>query len=373
MLEVDLDAIKHNLTFFRSKLDKSTKLMVVLKASCYGTGDFELASMLQSQEVDYFAVACTDEGVSFRKHGVTLPIMVSNPAVDSFPRIINYQLEPAIYSLSILRKLVDFVMRQKKCVSIHIKLETGMNRHGIEEADLDAAINVFLRECPYIRVKSIYSNLAGQESTENDDYTVIQASKFNRMVRRIEQELKIIAIKHLTSTDGILRFPEYHYDMVRLGSGLLGLSGEEKAAAQLEEAMTLKTVISQIRTVPEGSTTDYERNGVALHDMDVAIIEIGYGDGLTRCLGNGVGKVLINGHKANIVGNISMDMSMVNVTGMTFSVGDEVVIFGKLLSVKSLADAAKTIPQEILSNISRRVKRVFCSIYHIQLYIITPH
>lgn len=365
-LEIDLDAIKHNLAFFRNKLDKnSTKLMVVLKASCYGTGDYELASMLQNEEVDYFAVACTDEGVLFRKHGVTIPIMVSNPSVDSFTRMIKYKLEPAIYSLSILRKLVDFVMRQKKHVSIHLKLETGMNGHGIEESDLDAAINVFLRECPFIKVKSIYSNLAGPNATSHDDYARIQATKFDRMIRRIEQELKIITIKHLTSTDGIIRHPEFHYDMVRLGSGLLGLARDDDAKGELVEAMTLKTIISQIRKVKEGSALGQDPDQVAPRDMDVAFIEIGYGDGLIRSLGNGIGKVLVNGHEASFVGNIGMDTSLIDITGMSFGVGDEVTVFGRTSSVKTVANAANTIPQEILSNISRRVKRVFCSIYHI--------
>ena len=358
VLEVDLDAITHNLNFFRSRLALGTQMMAVVKAFAYGSSGFEIAHLLQYHRVDYLAVAYADEGVLLREHGITLPIMVMNPTPESFDKLLAYGLEPEVYSLKLLYALRDFLAMRNKEINIHLKLETGMYRLGFEERELSALVQV-LQITSSLRVIGIMSHLAASADPQHDAYTKSQFALFTKQATYIEERLGICAIKHLLNSSGILRFPEYQLDMVRLGIGLYGVGVDQEVQQQVVIASTLKTVISQIKTVPQGSTVGYGRRGIARKPMQLATLAIGYADGFGRTLGNGVGSVLINGYLAPIVGDICMDMSMVDITDIPAAEGDEVVIFGKELPIDHVAAAMGTIPYEVLTNVSERVKRVY--------------
>ena len=359
VLEVDLGAIIHNLNFFRSKLRKQTKIMVMVKALAYGSSAFEVANLLQHHRVDYLAVAYTDEGVLLREHGITLPIMVMNPTPESFEKLIHYRLVPEIYSINILKAFRNFLNKRNKHAKIHIKLDTGMHRLGIEAEELATLIQV-LKKTPFIKVESIFSHFAAADEQLHDAYTHQQAKQFIKLASSIEEALAINTTKHLLNSSGILRFPTYQLDMVRLGIGLYGVGVEEKVRKDLAIAITFKTVISQIKAIPQGETIGYGRRGIAQKDMKIATIAIGYADGFRRALGNGKGKVWINGYLAPVVGNVCMDMTMVDITHIEASEGDEVVVFGKELPIDAVAAMINTIPYEMLTNISERVKKVYC-------------
>lgn len=358
VLEVDLGAITHNLNFFRSKLTKQPKIMVMVKALAYGSSTFEVANLLQHHRVDYLAVAYTDEGVLLRENGITLPIMVMNPTLESFDKLINYRLVPEIYSISLLKAFRNFLSKRNKHAKIHIKLDTGMHRLGIEEGELDALIQV-LKETPSIEVESIFSHFAASDEQQHDAYTHHQAKQFMKLASSIEEALAINTTKHVLNSSGILRFPEYQLDMVRLGIGLYGVGVDEEVQKNLAVASTLKTVISQIKAIPQGETIGYGRRGIAKKDMKIATIAIGYADGFSRAFGNGKGKVWINGYQSPVVGNVCMDMTMVDITHIEASEGDEVVVFGEELPLAAVAAMIDTIPYEILTNISERVKKVY--------------
>ena len=358
VLEVDLDAISHNLNFFRSKLATDTKLMVVVKALAYGSSSFEIPHLLQHHGVDYLAVAYADEGIALRTRGITLPIMVMNPTPESFDKLVAYDLEPEIYSLSLLRALSRFVEGKEGQVKIHLKLETGLHRLGIAEQALEAALQG-LQASPRIAVVGLMSHLAASPAPQHDAYTHQQSTLFCRMAAHIEQALGIRATKHLLNSAGILRFPEYQQDMVRLGIGLHGVGVAPEIAQRLAVASTLKTVISQIKTVPQGATVGYDRQGVAKQAMRIATIALGYADGFSRALGNGQGSVHIHGQLAPVVGNVCMDMAMVDVTHIAAEEGDEVVVFGKERPIAEVAAVLNTIPNEVLTNVSERVKRIY--------------
>ena len=358
VLEVDLDAITHNLNFFRSRLAGGTQMMAVVKAFAYGSSGFEIAHLLQYHRVDYLAVAYADEGVLLREHGITLPIMVMNPTPESFDKLLAYGLEPEVYSLKLLCALRDFIARRNKEINIHLKLETGMYRLGFEERELSALVQV-LRSTSSLRVVGIMSHLAASADPQHDAYTKSQFALFTKQATYIEERLGICAIKHLLNSSGILRFPEYQLDMVRLGIGLYGVGVDQEVQQQVVIASTLKTVISQIKTIPQGATVGYGRRGLARKPMQLATLAIGYADGFGRALGNGIGSVWINGHLAPIVGDICMDMSMVDVTDIPAAEGDEVIIFGKELPIDHVAAAMSTIAYEVLTNVSERVKRVY--------------
>ena len=358
VLEVDLDAITHNLNFFRSRLAEGTQLMAVVKAFAYGSSSFEIAHRLQYHRVDYLAVAYTDEGVLLREHGITLPIMVMNPTPESFDKLLAYGLEPEVYSLKLLYALRDFLASRNEHINIHLKLETGMHRLGFEEGELSTLVQV-LQMTSSLRVIGIMSHLAASADPQQDAYTKHQFVLLTKQATYIEKKLGIYAIKHLLNSSGILRFPEHQLDMVRLGIGLYGVGVGKEMQQYLEVASTLKTVISQIKTIPQGATVGYGRRGIARQPMQLATLAIGYADGFNRALGNGVGRVWINGHLAPIVGEVCMDMSMVDITNIPATEGDEVIIFGKELPIAHVAAAMRTIPYEVLTNVSERVKRVY--------------
>lgn len=358
VLEVDLDAIAHNLNFFRSRLAEGTKLMAMVKALAYGSSSFEIAHLLQYHRVDYLAVAYVDEGVLLRQHGISLPIMVMNPTPESFDKLIAYNLEPEVYSLKLLHALRDFLATQNKPINVHLKLETGMHRLGLEEGELSTLVQV-LRDTSTLHIVGIMSHLAASSDPQHDTYTQHQFALFIKLASRIEQALGICTIKHLLNTSGMLRFPDYQLDMVRLGIGLYGVGVGDEVQPNLQVANTLKTVVSQIKLLPRGTTVGYSRRGRAQQSMKIATLAIGYADGFSRALGKGKGSVWIKGQLAPTVGDICMDMCMVDVTAIPVAEGDEVIIFGPARPIAEVAEVLNTIPYEVLTNVSERVKRVY--------------
>lgn len=359
VLEINLNAISHNLNFFKAKINSGTKLMVMVKAFGYGSGGFEIAKLLEHLKVDYLGVAFADEGISLRKAGIVLPIMVLNPEVSSFPAIIQYQLEPEIYSMNGLNEFLKIAAsKDLKDFPIHIKLDTGMHRLGFQEVDLPELIKK-LKASEKSCVKSILSHLATSDSENHNDFTNFQIDLFEKLSSKLTSELGINAIRHILNTSGISNFPKAQYDMVRLGIGLYGISNDAKEQSQLENVGTLKSIISQIRTIKKDDSVGYGRKFVATKETKIATIPIGYADGIFRSWGNEVGFVLIRGQKATIVGSICMDMMMIDVTDIKCYEGDAVIIFGENLSVSLIAKKINTIPYEILTSISQRVKRIF--------------
>ncbi|MBP5548755.1 MAG: bifunctional UDP-N-acetylmuramoyl-tripeptide:D-alanyl-D-alanine ligase/alanine racemase [Bacteroidales bacterium] len=365
VMEVDLDALVHNVNFYRSRIKPSTRLMAMVKASSYGAGKVEIANTLQFNHVDYLTVAYADEGVDLRRNGIKLPIMVMNPEEESFDNIIRYGLEPDIYSFRILKLFSDavrLVAKQKQSVPIHIELDTGMHRLGFRSSDMDDLVSQ-LHDCaPQLCVKSVFSHLACSEDPAMDEFTRGQIDDFSKGSSRLKSLLgRDDILCHILNSSGITRFPEAQFDMVRLGIGLYGIAPEEEIQKKLMPVSTLKTRISQIKDIPEGDTVGYNRRWRAERDSRIAIIPIGYADGLSRQLGNGNGVMSIAGHDAMIVGSICMDMCFVDVTDIECSEGDDVVIFGSPESLCRMASAAGTIPYEILTSVSPRVKRIYIS------------
>ncbi len=360
VLEINLNSLVHNLNLFRSRLKPGTKIMAMVKALSYGSGSFEIAGILQYHHVDYLAVAYPDEGIALRENGIHLPIMVMNPPANEFDYIFQNNLEPEIYSFRVLNNLIRYLEKKNisKKINIHIKLETGMNRLGFTSTEIDSLI-VSITGCPALHVASIFSHLTSSDNPPHDDFTRKQISEYEIMYEKISERIGYKPIKHILNSAGIIRFSEAQFDMVRLGLGLYGIDSTNTVNSELEQVSTLKTFISQIKNIGTGETVGYMRNWKATAPSKIATIEIGYADGLPRLLGNGKGKVFVNGRHVPVIGNICMDMTMIDVTGIEANEGDEVLIFGKENPVENLAKAALTIPYEILTNISGRVKRVY--------------
>ena len=358
VMEIDLGAMVHNLNYFKSKLKPGTKLMAMVKAFAYGSGSEEVANLLQYHRVDYLGVAYTDEGVELRKNQITLPIMVMNPSEESFTTLMEYQLEPEIYNLQILRVLIDYLKGRE--IKIHFKIETGMHRLGFDEKDLEEAIHL-LRVNNNIHIATLFSHLAGADDEQHDDFTRQQASVFDKLSLKVMHELNIRPWRHLVNTSGIIRFPDLQFDMVRLGIGLYGVNPTSENESSLQSVATLKSVISQVKTVSAGTSIGYGRKGKAEKDTTIATIAIGYADGYSRAFSQGKGIISINGKRAPVIGNVCMDMTMIDITNIDAKEGDEVILFGKEPSIYEVAERANTIPYEILTNTSERVKRVFWS------------
>lgn len=362
VLEINLNAIAHNLNIYHSMLKPDTKIMVMIKAFAYGSGSYEIAKLLEHQKVDYLAVAYIDEGVELRKAGITLPILVLNPEISNFDLLLRYHLEPEIYSQYILEKFIEALAEyaHEDVISfIHIKLDTGMHRLGFERDDIPQLIST-LKQHPKIQIKSILSHLAASDEEAHDEFTLSQINRFIEITTKIESELKYSFLKHILNSAGIARFKEYQMDMVRLGIGIYGIDSSEKVQPLLQEVGTLKTTISQIRDIPAGDSIGYSRKGIAKTDMRIAVVGIGYADGLNRRLSNGNGYMLIHGQKAPIVGNVCMDMTMLDISAIPdVKEGDKVLVFGKELSIQEISDKIGTIPYEVLTGISQRVKRLY--------------
>jgi len=359
VLEINLNAIGHNLSFFKSKLKPTTKMMVMVKAFGYGSGGFEIAKLLEHHKVDYLGVAFADEGIALKNAGISLPIMVLNPETTSFSSIIQYKLEPEIYSLKGLNAFLEIAEKRKlKHFPVHLKLDTGMHRLGFSAENLDELIAI-LKDNKFVSVKSILSHLATSDDLKHQDFAHSQIDLFENLSSKLINELQIKPIRHILNTSGITNFPEAQYDMVRLGIGLYGISNDEEEQKYLENVGTLKSIISQIRTIQAGESVGYGRRFIAEKTTKIATIPIGYADGISRHWGNGVGFVTINNQKATIVGSICMDMLMVNCSNIQCKEGDEVIVFGESPTVAFMANQLQTIPYEILTSISQRVKRVF--------------
>ncbi len=357
VLELDLGAMVFNLNFFKSKLRPAVKLMVMVKAFAYGSGAVQVASLLQYHNVDYLGVAYADEGVELRKNGINLPIMVMNPSTESFDSIYNNGLEPEVYSYKILHSLVDFLNGRE--IKIHLKIDTGMHRLGFVESEI-VTLLLILKQNSNIKIASIFSHLAGADENKHDSFTHKQITIFKSVTNIIINELQINPILHILNSSGIIRFQDFQFNMVRLGISLYGIDPTTEISNSLKTVATLKTVISQIKQVEKGETVGYGRMGKAEgKPIMLATIAIGYADGFSRGFSKGNGKVLINGKLAPVVGNVCMDMTMVDITEIPAQENDEVIIFGKEHPIENLAKSINTIPYEILTNTSERVKRVF--------------
>jgi len=360
VLEINMEALNNNLNYYRSKLDDGVKIMVMVKASAYGSGSHEIANLMQHNRVDYLAVAYPDEGLELRKRGIYLPIMVMNVSPESFVNISKFELEPEIYSINQLRSLISFSRNEGTKHKIHLKFDSGMHRLGFEDSDISALIDL-LRSAPQLEIATIYSHLAGADEEIHNQFTRKQVAVFQKQVLQLERALRIKPIKHILNSAGIIRFPEYQMDMVRLGIGLYGFEATQQNQDYLQPISTLKTVISQIRNVKKGETIGYGRKGIVDRDSKIATIAIGYADGFSRAFSNGRIKLLVNDKLAPVIGNVCMDMTMLDITGIEAREGDDVIIFGQKPTIKELADAIGTIPYEILTSISSRVTRVFYS------------
>jgi alanine racemase len=359
MLEINLTAMVHNLKQFQQLLQPDTKIMAMVKAFSYGSGSYEIANVLQFQKVDYLAVAYADEGVELRKAGINLPIMVMNPDESTFDVLLQYNLEPDLYAPGILQLFEDFLKKQGiQQFPVHIELETGMNRLGFAAAELPLLVQAV--RSPLLKVQSIFTHLAASEEAQHDAFTQQQGALFMQMADQLQAALPYKFIRHVCNTAGVVRHPQWHLDMVRLGIGLYGGDSSGVNRLDLREVSTLKSTIAQIKQLIEGETVSYGRKGVITRNARIATVRIGYADGYPRSLGHGKGKMLINGHLAPVIGTVCMDMTMIDITGIPHvQEGDEVIVFGNELPVKQVAHWAQTIPYELLAGVSQRVKRVY--------------
>ncbi len=357
MMEIDLDAVVHNLNFYRSKLKPETKIVCMVKADAYGAGATEIAKTLQYHRCDYLAVAIAEEGIKLREDGIKLPILVLNAEVNGFETLFEYSLEPEIYNFRILEAYIhEANKRGASNYPIHLKIDTGMHRLGFSENDVDRLMSI-IKQQDGLRVQSVFSHLAASESWKFDDFTTQQIDLFKRIAGKIEDACGYKVIKHILNSAGIERFPEEQMDMVRLGISLYGVS-----SSGLEGPKTVSSLYStilQIKDIVKGETVGYGRRGIVEYDARIATIRIGYADGVRRQLGNGIGHVIVRGHKVPFVGNICMDQSMIDVSGLDVKEGDMVEIFGQNISVIEVAESMQTIPYEILTSVSSRVKRVY--------------
>jgi len=360
VMEINLNTLLNNLNFYRSKLKPGVKVMAMVKAFSYGSGTFEVANMLQYNKVDHLGVAYIDEGVALRQAGITLPIMVLTPEASAFDKLAEYKLEPVIYSFGVFDDLMRYAQDNNFTnYPIHIKVDTGMRRLGFENFEIETLCDL-LEENSYVHINSVFSHLVASDVDIHDAFTLKQIRSFEKAYKQIEEVLGYKVIKHISNTSGIIRWPTAHYDMVRLGIGLYGVDASVPASQnELQPIASLKTSISQIKKVLAGETIGYNRNGSLKKDGKIATVRIGYADGYLRAFGNGVGKMLVKGILVPTVGNISMDMCMIDVSGVNAKEGDEVIVFNEELRIEELALQIGTIPYEILTNVSQRVKRVY--------------
>ena len=358
VLEVNLGAVVENLNYYRSLMKPDTKLVCMIKADAYGAGSVEIAKTLQDHRVDYLAVAVADEGATLRRNGITSNIMIMNPEMSAFKTLFDNDLEPEVYSFRLLDALIKAA--EKEGITdypVHIKLDTGMHRLGFDPLkDMDELISR-LKHQNAIIPRSVFSHFVGADSDGFDDFSAQQFELFDKGSKQLQAAFKHKILRHIDNSAGIEHFPERQLDMCRLGLGLYGIDSRNNEI--IHTVSTLKTTILQLRQVPAGDTVGYSRKGKIEHDSIIAAIPIGYADGLNRHLGNRRGYCLVNGKRAEYVGNICMDVAMIDVTGIDCSEGDSVEIFGEHLPVTVLSDMLDTIPYEVLTCISNRVKRVY--------------
>ncbi len=357
VLEVHLDAMKHNLNFFRSKISPNTRLMVMVKAFSYGSGYVEIARYLQHQAVDFLGVAFADEGVELRKAGISLPIIVMNPQLSDYNQVLDYNLQLEVYSLAQLRELRAFVSaRGVTDFPVHLKLDTGMHRLGIQPHEMDECLEL-LRKGNEIRLVSVFSHLAASDMPDEDLFTKKQLKNYLEMFDLLATSSDHKPIRHIANSNAVLRHPQMHLDMVRLGIGLYGFSAVD--SEHLRKVSVLKSKVLSVKQVAAGETVGYNRRGKMDYDALIAVVPVGYADGLNRHLGNGNWEMNIGGEMYPIVGDVCMDMCMLDVTGSNVSVGDEVIVFGENPGAEQMANKLETIVYEILTGIPSRVKRIY--------------
>ncbi len=359
VLEIDLNSVAYNLDYFKSGLHKNTKVLVVVKAFGYGSSSVKIAKFLDTN-VDYFAVAYLDEGIALKNAGIETPILVLHPQKNNLEKIIDYNLEPNIYSLNLLNSFIELVkLSSIEYYPIHIKFNTGLNRLGFTKNDIPEIARI-INSQNKVEVISAFSHIAASEDLNEREFSMRQINSFKSIWTEFNGLLKNTPFKHMLNSSGIINYtPEAQFDMVRLGIGLYGFANDEKETKNLKNVLTLKSVISQIHTIEKGETVGYNRAFKAESILKTATIPIGHADGISRQLGNGVGYVYIHDKIAPIVGNVCMDMVMVNVTNIACNEGDEVVINKNQQHVEHLAKAINTISYELLTAISQRIKRVF--------------
>ncbi|HEV3249967.1 MAG TPA: bifunctional UDP-N-acetylmuramoyl-tripeptide:D-alanyl-D-alanine ligase/alanine racemase [Puia sp.] len=359
VLEINLNAMAHNLKQYQQKLHPATKLMAMVKAFAYGGGSYEIASLLQFHKVDYLAVAYADEGVELRQSGIHMPIMVMNPEDSSLEALVQYNLEPVIYSFGLMQAVENFLKKEGiRQMPVHIEVETGMNRLGFPKKDIQELRAALIKSS--FTLKSIFSHLAASDEAQHDAFTMEQARSFLQMADQIQELFPYPILKHLANTAAIIRHPQLQLDMVRLGIGLYGIDSTSSGQLELEEVSVLKSTIAQVRHLKQGETVGYNRKGIPDRDAMIATVRIGYADGYPRSLGNGAGKMWLKGHLVPTMGSICMDMTMIDITGVPgVQENDEIIVFGKEVSVQQVAHWAQTIPYEILTGVSQRVKRIY--------------
>ncbi len=361
-LEINLNAMLDNYNYFRSILKPNVKIMIMVKAFSYGSGSFEVANLLQFHKADYLAVAYADEGIELRKGGISLPIMVMNPELEALESIVTHLLEPEIYSFKILNEL-ELLLNSRahplnKPIGIHIKIDTGMHRLGFMPEEIEKLIEK-LASNPKIIIKSIFSHLAASDDSNFDDFTNQQIYTFEKYSSIIQRKFNYHIPKHLANSAAISRFPQAQFDMVRLGIGLYGVASDTAIQKNLQVVSRLKSIISQIKTINKGESVGYNRAFVAKRRMRIATIPIGYADGFDRRFSQGNASILVNNNLCKIIGNVCMDMCMIDLGDTEAFEGDEVIIFGDNPSIQTLSKAIQTIPYEILTSISARVKRIY--------------
>jgi len=358
ILEINLKALKHNFDYLTSKINSDTKLMAVVKAFGYGSDAVTVAHFLQDLDVDCFAVAFTSEGVALRNSGITKPILVLHPQPINFTTLIKHCLEPSLYNAKVLNEFINISEKEnQKDYPVHIKFNTGLNRLGFCENDVEYVVSKLIKTSS-IKVVSLFSHLAASEDLKENAFTLTQIESFKNITKEFESKIGYKPMLHICNTSGILNYPDAHFNMVRSGIGLYGFGNSELENKNFKPIATLKSVISQIHLIEKGETVGYNRAFKSNSFQKTATIPIGHADGIGRQYGNGKGYVTINGQQASIIGNVCMDMIMVNITNIDCNEGDEVIIFGEHASAENLAATTKSISYEIITAISQRIKRV---------------
>jgi alanine racemase len=360
ILQVDLSSLIHNLHFFKKLLRPETKIMAMVKAMSYGLGDAELINELCYHQVDYLAVAYTDEGIALRKRNITRPIIVLGAEANGFDLVIQYHLEPEIFNLFYLKELISTLQNYPEIANfpIHIKIDTGMHRLGFDEDEIDELLQI-INACPQLKIASVFTHLAASEDAEEDEFTKSQIDQFKAACQKIDTQISYPYLKHVLNTAGIVRFPEAQFDMVRLGLGLYGFYPLPEIQQQLQSVITLSSVITQIKKIKKGNTVGYNRTFTAPKDMQIAIVPVGYADGFPKGLSNGIGTMRVQHKDCPIVGKISMDMTTIDVTGLNIAVGDEVTIYDAENSLEKIGNKIGKTSYELLTAISKRVPRIY--------------
>jgi alanine racemase len=358
VLEIDLNALSHNFEYIKSQLNPKTKILAVIKAFAYGTDVNEISNHLEKLKVDYFAVAYTNEGVALRKAGITTPILVLHPQPANFYSLIDNCLEPSLYSKRGLDLFIDLA-KQKSLLEypIHLKFNTGLNRLGFRENDIHLITDKILAT-NHVKVVSLFSHLAASEDKSEKNFTLSQINTFEKISKVFIKKIDYKPLLHLLNTSGVLNYPQAQFDMVRCGIGLYGFGNDPKLTKHLKLVASLKSVISQIHLIEPNETVGYNRAFKSEKLTKIATIPIGHADGISRAFGNGKGYVLIHNNKAPVIGNVCMDMLMVDVTDIVCEEGDEVIVFNNQQTINDLAERINTISYELMTAISQRVKRI---------------